>query len=528
MACSSSSEPSGGGTPVNCDGGPASALGIGESALVQVTESGGCIRLASPESDAEYLLVAYSARGEEGPGGAQGAFNLYVGPDTFAGTSARELRETPSLSSLEARFDANLRSRERQVAQHRLRPLRVTAPIVEGDPRSFQVCADLDCASVVTVASTARFVGIHGVVFLDDDVPGNGYTEADVDSIGALFDQYLYPIDTTAFGRESDIDGNGQVFILLTDQVNHLSGSCPTGDVVAGYFTGNDLRIQQNSNGAEIFFGLVPDPASSTCPVDQTKARRLLAPLLIHEFQHMISYNRHVLLGGDAPEETWLNEGLSQFAEELGGRQVPSTWCVGGNCVNQFIKANITNAYNFLLGPELYFLIEPVESQGTLQERGANWLFVRWLAEQAAGDSAIGTAVTRRLLAADNAGGSTTRGAANVTAMANTHIQAGIGFPELLAEWLAANYVEGRDELPAIGRLRYRSWNLARAFDQLVLGPYPLVPDSVASGYHGFGTLRGGTGRLIRLTRTAGSSPIAVGVTASAPTAPYLFALRVK
>lgn len=81
---------------------------------------------------------------------------------------------------------------------------------------------------------------------IDDCLPpkGEGYAEADVDSVGTLFDQYLCPIDTTAFGRESDLHGNDQVFVLLTDQVNLLSGSCPAGDVMVGCFSGEDLLAQ--------------------------------------------------------------------------------------------------------------------------------------------------------------------------------------------------------------------------------------------------------------------------------------------
>lgn len=530
IACSNSSEPPGGGTPIDCDGRPVASTGVGEGSLVSVTQSGGCIRLATPTSDAEYLLIAFSANGEEQAGGVSGDFELFVGPDTFS-TAIRAAGKSSPPTDPQSRLDATLRRRERAIGttlslRSASRPH--SAPVIEGDQRSFQVCADLNCGSFVTVASTAQYVGSHGVVFLDDEVPAGGYSEADVDSVGALFDQFLYPIDTTAFGRESDVDGNGQVFILLTDQVNQLSASCPGGNVVAGYFSGEDLLVTGNSNHAEVFFGLVPDPASPTCAVDKAKTRQLLAPLLIHEFQHMISYNRHVLLAGSTAEDTWLNEGLSQFAEELGGRQVASAWCVGGNCVNQFIKNNITNAYNFLLAPELYYLVEPAESQGTLQERGANWLFVRWLAEQAAGDSSKGRAVTRRLVAADNAGGIAIKGTANVTAMADAEIARGISFAQLLAEWQAANYVESRADIPAIGRLRYRSWNLPSVFDQLVLGPYPLHPDSIAGSYHGVGTLRGGTGRVVRLTRSAGSPPIAVGVTATNPTAPHLYAVRIK
>ena len=41
----------------------------------------------------------------------------------------------------------------------------------------------------------------------------------------------------------------------------------------------------------------------------------------------MISYNQHVLVAAGSAEDTWLNEGLSHFAEELGGRSVPDAEC---------------------------------------------------------------------------------------------------------------------------------------------------------------------------------------------------------
>ena len=42
--------------------------------------------------------------------------------------------------------------------------------------------------------------------------------------------------------------------------------------------------------------------------------------LLAHEFQHLISFNQHVLLrpGGDS-EVSWLNEGMSHVTEDLVG-----------------------------------------------------------------------------------------------------------------------------------------------------------------------------------------------------------------
>ena len=93
--------------------------------------------------------------------------------------------------------------------------------------------------------------------------------QADLDNVGALFDDYLYPIDTTAFGRESDIDGNGVVIVLLTPRINALTRRLqPTGSVILGYFFGLDLLPDEpNSNDGEIFYGLVPDPISASCTI---------------------------------------------------------------------------------------------------------------------------------------------------------------------------------------------------------------------------------------------------------------------
>ncbi len=42
-----------------------------------------------------------------------------------------------------------------------------------------------------------------------------GTTALDLQHVGDLFDNYLHPIDTTAFGGESDLDANEVVIVLL-------------------------------------------------------------------------------------------------------------------------------------------------------------------------------------------------------------------------------------------------------------------------------------------------------------------------
>ena len=343
---------------------------------------------------------------------------------------------------------------------------------------------------------------------MDDSAPSGGYTTLQLDDVKNLFDQFLYPIDTTAFGRESDIDGNGVVVVLLTQHVNALSPDCNnTGRVILGYFFGADLvpRSASNpgSNEAEVFYGLVPDPNNAQCDITQAFARSHLPATFIHEFQHMISYNQHVLVRGGSAEDTWLNEGLSHFAEELGGRQVPNVECPNSSsCFNEFIRGDLDNAFAYLTSPEDFFLIEPGTSTGGLEERGANWLLVRWLADHFAADTILGTDLTRRLDATVQTGG------------ANVAAQTGEDFSKLVGEWQLANYL---DDLPGFAeptaRLRYRSWNFRQEAAAQGI-PYPLVPDSTSgANYSHSGVLRAGSGRHIRVVQAAGAASVDLTLT---------------
>jgi hypothetical protein len=238
-----------------------------------------------------------------------------------------------------------------------------------------------------------------------------------------------------------------------------------------------------------------------------------------------------VLLGGGLAEETWLNEGLSHFAEELGGRQVPDSFCVNANCLNQFAAGNIGNAFDYLTQPVSSYLVEPGNSSGTLRERGANWLFVRWLMDRSPTDSILGTDLSRRLEGADQAGGLVATGAANVTLGAQAFAP-GTTFATLVGQWHLANYlasVTGFTD-PA-NRLTYRSWSLKQAFATLFPGPYPLHPDSTAGLAYGVsGTLLGGSGSYVRIVQPAGGAAVAVGLRTANTTllSPRLAVVRIR
>jgi hypothetical protein len=410
-----------------------------------------------------------------------------------------------------------LRSRERGLSasptqalfnQGRLKS-RAAIPPVVGDQRTFDVCASASCDEFVQSTATARSVGNRVAIFVDNNAPPGGYTDPDLDRVRNLFDQYLYPIDTVAFGRESDIDGNGVVVVLLTQLVNALSPDCnDTGRVILGYFFGADLLPRSGSNPgsneAEVFFGLVPDPGNPDCTITTDEANSRLPATFIHEFQHMISFNQHVLVRGGVSEDTWLNEGLSHFAEELGGRLIPNIECPSStSCAQEFLGlGDLSNAFEYLARPDSFFLIEPGSSTGSLEERGANWLFVRWLADHFAGDSILGTSLTRALVATNQVGST------------NVASRTGVDFSTLVGEWQLTNYLDDLPGFSATGsRLRYKSWNFRFAADSNGMA-FPLVPDSTdGTDYRHSGTLRAGSGRHVRVVQPAGSPGVDLRLT---------------
>lgn len=520
-ACSSSAP-----TPpppsLACTAGAPLALAAGRDTVLDVTAQP-CLTLPAPgPAGAEYLLVAHSAAAFATPTGVFTPFDWRSGTpaaavSTIASRPAPEPAATlhAALREAEARLAASRAGRSAEA----LPALRAAAPPVVGESRAFSVCADRTCATFTSVTAVARVVGRRLVVWLDPTSPADGFTDTDLAALVALADDHLIPIDTTAFGRLPDVDGDGLVNLLLSPAVNRLSGNCTTG-LIVGYFFGNDLLPgQPGSNGREMLFAIVPDPASATCRVTRQRALDALPVTTIHELQHMISFNEHVLQRGGGAELTWLNEGLSHFAEELGGRQVPEApGAPPGTRLTQFALANFDNGYGYLSDPGGFFLVTPTTSAGSLGERGANWLFVRWLADHFAGGVPDGTPLTRALVQTSRVG------------LDNVESATGTAMRSLVPQWLLANALEGDSTFaPANVRLGYRAWNLQRTYGALrgqdpgrFPRAYPLVPDSTTGAYARTGTLRGGSGVYLRVRQTASGAPLTfrLGESATAPLRP--------
>ena len=394
---------------------------------------------------------------------------------------------------------------------------RINAKVVPslGDKRTFSVLksADADGTSAddfVSVTATVKHVGQKVVIYLDDASPTTGgYDQNDIDQIGSLFDDELYPIDTTAFGRESDVDGDGQVLVLLTDRVTRLAG-CNNGQVVVGFFFALDLfEGEVGSNGAEVFYGLTPDPA---CSVDKARAVELLPGVFIHEFQHMISFNQHVLVRDGDAEDTWLNEGLSGYAEELGG-------AAGPRCALRQQRLPHPVRHRGLLQR----LRLPGLAGGELPDRTRPRRRCRSRSTGAPGSSCAGWGTTSpapsrwRPISPGSWSRPSSTGAANVEAAT------GEDFPTLITEFHLANYADDLPQFtPADDRITYTSWPFRAiwaSFNQQNPGgfprPYPLDPDVTSGGYETAGSLLAGSGKHVLIEQAPNDPALDFKITRS-------------
>src|SRR5256886_10358927 len=64
--------------------------------------------------------------------------------------------------------------------------------------------------------------GRHIAIYVDSAAPQRGLTQSALDAMRDVIDNRLYVVDTLAFGRESDIDANHVVLVLMTNRVNRL------------------------------------------------------------------------------------------------------------------------------------------------------------------------------------------------------------------------------------------------------------------------------------------------------------------
>jgi len=187
---------------------------------------------------------------------------------------------------------------------------RAAAPAL-GSVQSFHVANSFTADTWATVGAKLAYAGANVLIYIDTLAPANGFTPTQLSNFGQLFDQTLYPIDTTAFGGPSDIDGNGHVIMLMTPVVNAdtPASTCASQGFVAGFFDSGDFGGSgANSNNAEIFYSIVPDTSGTfSCAHGVGEVGNDVPGTFLHELQHLINYSQHVVISGGQPSSSWLS-----------------------------------------------------------------------------------------------------------------------------------------------------------------------------------------------------------------------------
>jgi hypothetical protein len=197
--------------------------------------------------------------------------------------------------------------------------------------------------------------------------------------------------------------------------------------------------------------------------------------------------NLGVRIRDDAPDEdTWLNEGLSHFAEEIVGRAEHSfsddkeltitdvaDQANGLKDFNAFFGQNLVRFRNWLRAPgKLGATSEHADT--SLAVRGAAWALLRWSSDQYGKNDL--PAFTRALVAGPETG------------VANLTKRAGVPFDSLMAGWMVANFVDNGGVPGLSSRYSYRSWDIRNVEAAVNQGVFPLVPTQLSAGKSGAGT----------------------------------------
>lgn len=411
-ACSGGSNSSGGTGPISFARNPCSPTADVNLAPAEVTVldcSGGGTTVTLAGQGASYLVVPQFATNSAAdlPVGYQ----LTTGSLTAAALSAQRVAAIRAAALVRApgaakplpswapglaqrRFDGSLLASERTLvspATRRSGAALVNPPAL-GSLANFKVPSSATSGAEKTVTAQLQFIGSNIYLYIDTTGAASGFNSTQLAAFGTLFDQTLYDIDLNAFGPPSDIDGNGHVIMLMSPVVNGLSPSaqCATQGYIAGFFY--PLDLSGGGNNAEIFYSIVPDPTgrfSCTHTVDDVGAG--VPATFVHELQHLINFSQHVVIAGGAPQSSWLDEGMSIVAEELGSlyyeAKCPPPACrttpdqIFPDSSQGFVAGFLYDSYQYALLPDTASLTLHNDGDNGFAWRGGDWALVRYLAD---------------------------------------------------------------------------------------------------------------------------------------------------
>ena len=469
---------------------PVVTLARGQARVFTDPDDFDCLVFDGVPAGAEYLIVVQNAAQRVGfP--VRFELNAITGagaPATFAAARQPPVRREAS------DWELLLRRREQSLgrpgaagASAASSGAGVTGPPPRvGDRRTFNVLKrDLTSRSIT---AEVRVVSQRAALYVDLQAPASGFTDADLVRLGAMFDDPIYATDVDVFGAPSDIDANGVVLMVFTPAVNELTERSASG-FIAGYFYGCDLVAAsrcKDTNSGEIVYSMVPDPSGQfSASRSKDTVLRTVPGVLAHEFQHMIHFGRR----GGSLDVLWVAEGLAHAAEDIVG----DVFLARGDAVtaNDFRRPNHVRT-QFFLGQTAATPLISEEAPGSLELRGAAWLFVKYLTGHYGGTDLLG-----RLTAM------TGKGVPNITTAT------GQPWPSLLGAFAIAIWADDAPELAGVTiDSGYRFTNLdVRATLANVSGGYSLRPATLAWGDFQWSGTVASAGEEYTLIRVPAAAP---------------------
>jgi len=223
------------------------------------------------------------------------------------------------------------------------------------------------------------------------------------------FSEKSYPLVRSFFGSEWNpgVDNDPRLHILHANDM---------GSSIAGYYSSADQfssLANQYSNQKEMFY-------ISLEWLNRSRDYDYYETVLAHEFQHMVHWYN------DRNEETWVNEGLSELAQEVAGYP-PDTGFAS-------VFANI---------PDTQLNTWSDNPAGNGEHYGSAYLFMAYILQR------FGDEVTKAVVAHP------ANGIAGVSeALAETGHA--LTFQDVFADWVVANYANDPDALDGDGLYGYK------------------------------------------------------------------------
>ncbi len=356
-------------------------------------------------------------------------------------------------------------------------------------------------------------VTTRAIVIVDTTAPSGGLTDAEYQQIATTFDTLVYDSDVSAFGAPFDADANGRVVLFFTPGVNSLTPA-NANYVIGGFFDSRDLYASTGtnpctgSNEGEMFYLPVLDPARRYNGVFTSRPGLVTGVIntLAHEFQHLINWSRRLnVTNASAPEDLFLDEGLSHLAEELlyykaSGLTALSNINFTTITATSTIQSNYLNYQDQNMQRLLSFMANPNPNSAwanndSLATRGATWGMLRFMIDAAGGASSSYT------LALVNS---------NRQGLDNLNFVFGGTFttPYQAAQAFAMSLLTDGSTVPVSSIYAFKSWDLRSIMPRLANTPtvYPLSVPTLSPGVSRSASLAAGGMAFARFSVGSGGA----------------------